>query len=54
MIHGLGDTGSTTGDHRVGAAVVTSHDDGVVDRWPGAGGLRRRGRMLSLVHQGAG
>jgi hypothetical protein len=32
MIHRLGDPGSTTGDHRVGATGVTSHDDGVVDR----------------------
>jgi hypothetical protein len=37
MIHGLGDPGSTTGDHRVGAAVVMSHSDEVVDRRPGTG-----------------
>jgi hypothetical protein len=32
MIHMLGDPGSMTGDHWVGAAGVTSHGDGVVDR----------------------
>jgi hypothetical protein len=31
MIHGLGDPGSTTDDHRVDAAGVTSNGDGVVD-----------------------
>jgi hypothetical protein len=31
MIHGLGDPSSTTSDHRVGAARVMSHGDGVVD-----------------------
>jgi hypothetical protein len=37
MIHRLGDPGSTTSDHCVGVAGVTSHSDGVVDRRPGAG-----------------
>jgi hypothetical protein len=37
MIYGLGDLGSTTGDHRVGAAGVMSHGDEVVDRRPGVG-----------------
>jgi hypothetical protein len=32
MIYGLGDPGSTTGDHRVGVAGVTSHGDRVVDQ----------------------
>jgi hypothetical protein len=32
MIHELGDPSNTTGDHRVGAVRVTSHDDRVVDR----------------------
>jgi hypothetical protein len=36
-IHRLGDNDSMMSDHRVGAAGVTSHDDGVVDRRPGAG-----------------
>jgi hypothetical protein len=31
MIHGLGDPDSMTGDDQVGAAGVTSHNDGVVD-----------------------
>jgi hypothetical protein len=31
MINGLGDLSSMTGDHRVGAAGVTSHGDRVVD-----------------------
>jgi hypothetical protein len=31
-VHGLGDPGSTTGDHWVGVVGVTSHNDGVVDR----------------------
>jgi hypothetical protein len=37
MIYGLGDPGSTTSDHRVGAARVTSHDDEVVNRRPDTG-----------------
>jgi hypothetical protein len=37
MVHELGDPGSTTGDHRVGATRVTSHGDRVVDRRPDAG-----------------
>jgi hypothetical protein len=41
-----------TSDQQVGAAGVTSHSDGVVDRRPGTRGLRRDGRMSSLVHQG--
>jgi hypothetical protein len=52
MIHGLGDPGSTTGYHRVGAMRVTSHDDGVVDRRPDEGGLQHGGQMSSLVHVG--
>jgi hypothetical protein len=36
MIHELGDPGSTTTDHQVGAAGITSHGDGVVDRRPDA------------------
>jgi hypothetical protein len=52
MIHMLGDPGSTTGDHRVGAAGVTSHDAGVVDRRPDVGWPRRESRMSSLVHRG--
>jgi hypothetical protein len=53
MIHGLGDPGITTGDHRVGAMGITSHDDEVVNRRPNAGGLWRRGQMSLLVYQGA-
>jgi hypothetical protein len=37
MIHGLGDPGSKTGDHRVSVARVMSHNDGVIDRQPHAG-----------------
>jgi hypothetical protein len=37
MIHGLGDPGSKTGDHRVSVARVMSHNDGVIDRQPDAG-----------------
>jgi hypothetical protein len=36
----------------VGAARVTSHGDGAVDRRSDARGLRRGGQMSSLVHQG--
>jgi hypothetical protein len=50
MIHELGDPGITTGDHRVAATGVMSHNDGVVDRLPGAGGLQCGGQMSSLVH----
>jgi hypothetical protein len=50
-IYGLGDLGSTTGDHRVGVAGVTSHDGGVVDRRHDVRGLRRGDRMSPLVHQ---
>jgi hypothetical protein len=42
------------GDLRMGAAGVTSHDDGVVDRRPSVRGLWHGGRMSSLVHQGGG
>jgi hypothetical protein len=52
MIHKLGDPGSTTGGHRVGAARIMSHDNGVVNRQPGSGGLRRGGWMSLLVHLG--
>jgi hypothetical protein len=38
-IHGLGDSGSTTGDHQIGVVGVTSHDVGVVDQQPGVVGL---------------
>jgi hypothetical protein len=33
----LGEPGSMMGNHQVGAAGVTSHGDGVVDRRPGVG-----------------
>jgi hypothetical protein len=39
-------------DHRVGAAGVTSHGDGMVDRRPDVGELWCRVRMSSLVQQG--
>jgi hypothetical protein len=42
MIHRFGDLDSTTGDHLVGVAGATSHDDGVVDRQPDAGAGCRR------------
>jgi hypothetical protein len=41
MIHMLGDLDSTMGDHRVGAAGVTSHGEGEVDQRPDVGGLQR-------------
>jgi hypothetical protein len=52
MIHKLGDPDSTMGGHRVGAARIMSHDNGVVNRQPGSGGLRRGGWMSLLVHLG--
>jgi hypothetical protein len=39
MIRGLGDPSITTGDNRVAATGVMSHDDGVVDRPLDTGGL---------------
>jgi hypothetical protein len=56
MMHEFGDPGHTMGDHRVGAARVTSHDDGVVDVRPGAGAgchrwyTRESGEALSRGH----
>jgi hypothetical protein len=50
MIRGLGDPSITTGDNRVAATGVMSHDDGVVDRPLDTGGLRCGGWMSSLVH----
>jgi hypothetical protein len=52
IAHGLSDPCNSTGDHRVGAATVTTHADRVVDRRPNAGVLQRDGRMPPLVHQG--
>jgi hypothetical protein len=37
MVDGLGDHDRTIVDHRVGAAGVMSHDDGMVDRRPDVG-----------------
>jgi hypothetical protein len=39
MINVFGDPDNTMGDHQVGAAGVTSHDDGMVDRRPDVSGL---------------
>jgi hypothetical protein len=43
MIHRLGDPDSTTGDHWLGAAGVTSHDNGVVVQRTDVRGLRHGG-----------
>jgi hypothetical protein len=49
MIHMLDDPRSTTGDHRVGAVGITSHNDRVVGRRPDAGGLQCEARGLDVI-----
>jgi hypothetical protein len=50
-VHRLGYLDSTTGDHWVRAAVVTSYGDGVVNRQPNAGVHRCGGWVTPLVDQ---
>jgi hypothetical protein len=54
MIHGLGDPGSTTGDHQEGATGVTSHGDGVVDRRPDTRALARGLNAVTGIPGGLG